>query len=391
VYDDDRRNRVLPVIPDIRPSTFEITFMSVKTFARRGHVTAAGLASAVFAVLLFAYMLHRAGTDTLVRSVLRIGVGGFAAILALSGPRLMIRTLTWRLCLDDRRALSFREAFSVMLIGEALGNAIPFAGFLTEPAKAALVRKRVPLGECLSALVVENIIYSVTVGLVIVFGGAAFLIRFRPAAGAEEFGEALRLATVGSVLLVALLVSVAYLVLRANLRPVTPALEWLARHDVAPRAIERQVARVEAFEARITGFTSRHRDRLLPILALEALFQVAGVAEVYVTLALVVGAGGAGFLTALILESTGRVVNIAFKFVPMRLGVDEAGAALITRALGLGAAPGVMLGLVRKARIFTWTSVGMLLLLHRGLTVGGALDEAEAAAQGAEARGRLAP
>jgi hypothetical protein len=347
---------------------------------RRGHVTMAGLAAAALALLLFAYMLHQAGLRELLQSVLRIGPGGFAAILALSGVRLVVRTMTWRLCLDDPAPLRFREAFPVMLMGEALGNAIPFAGFLTEPAKAALVRRRVPLAASLSALVVENIIYSVTVGVVILFGGVAFLLRFRPAAGWEQTGEALQIATLGSLALVVLLVGVAYLILRADLKPATRALAWLHRHNVARHAIERQLQRVHDFEARVNGFTTRHRDRLLPLLALEALFQVAGVAEVYVTLALVVGTGASGLLTALILETTGRVVNILFKFIPMRLGVDEAGAALITRALGLGSTPGVTLGLVRKARIFTWTAAGVLLLLHRGLSVGRALDDAEAAA-----------
>ena len=60
----------------------------------------------------------------------------------------------------------------------------------------------------------------------------------------------------------------------------------------------------------------------------------------------------------------------------MRVGVDEAGAALVAAAIGFGAAVGVTLGVVRKARLLFWTAVGVLLLLHRGLSVGRALDEA---------------
>jgi hypothetical protein len=54
--------------------------------------------------------------------------------------------------------------------------------------------------------------------------------------------------------------------------------------------------------------------------------------------------------------------------VPLKLGVDEAGAALVAHALGLGSAAGVTLALVRKARVLTWTLVGLGLLIRRGLS-----------------------
>ena len=66
-------------------------------------------------------------------------------------------------------------------------------------------------------------------------------------------------------------------------------------------------------------------------------------------------------LIAFILETANRLTNVVFKFVPMRLGVDEAGSALLTTVLGYTSATGATLALVRKVRMLFWTAVGRVL------------------------------
>jgi hypothetical protein len=135
---------------------------------------------------------------------------------------------------------------------------------------------------------------------------------------------------------------------------------------------------VGTLETRIYSFYGRHRHKLLPLLLLEATFHAAGVAEVYVTLSFIVAGGKVTLLEALILESIGRIINIVFKFIPMRFGVDEAAAGTVSTVLGLGLPIGVTLAIVRKARILCWTAVGILLLARRGLTIRTMLHDAEA-------------
>jgi hypothetical protein len=108
--------------------------------------------------------------------------------------------------------------------------------------------------------------------------------------------------------------------------------------------------------------------RLGGVAAGEALFHVAGVAEVHVTLWLLLGSPPP-ILTSFVLEAANRIVNVIFRFVPIRLGVDEAGTALVTQIIGLGAAPGVTLALVRKARVLVWAGLGAALMLRRGIAI----------------------
>lgn len=318
---------------------------------------------------LFAYTLRHAGLDEIRDGVRRLGWGGFAAILALSGLRLVVRSRAWMRCVEGEPRLRFGAALDATLMGEALGNLTPLGNVISEPSKAAFVRGRVPFRAALSAIVVENIFYSASVALMIGLGASAFLLAF-------SMPEYLRAVSYGTLAGVAIVVSGAYVVLRANVRPLSATGAWLDARGLAPMWVSSRIPRVRRFEDGITTFTARNGRSLAPLALYEAAFHLAGVAEVYVTLALIVP-GGVTLLTALVVESTGRVINVLFKFVPLRLGVDEAGNALLALPLGLLPASLVTLALVRKARILTWTAAGVALLFGRGLSVRRAIDQAQ--------------
>ena len=116
----------------------------------------------------------------------------------------------------------------------------------------------------------------------------------------------------------------------------------------------------------IYGFVVRHRSAAAAVMLAEASFHALGVAEVHLTLTLLYGSAPA-LLTSFILETTNRLIQVVFKFVPLRLGVDEAGTAVFTQVLGLGSQTGVTLAIVRKARVLFWTAAGAVLLLREGL------------------------
>jgi len=69
--------------------------------------------------------------------------------------------------------------------------------------------------------------------------------------------------------------------------------------------------------------------------------------------------------------------GLANYLIPLQVGVNEAGTALSTGLLGLGAASGLTLGIVRKAREVCWTVVGFTLLIRHGLTARAVLADRE--------------
>ncbi len=327
--------------------------------------TLTGLATSLLGLGLLAYLVRQVGLATIADGARQVGLG-FLAIVALGGVRFLLRALAWRRCLDDPSRLGAREALAATLAGDALGNLTPLSVLVSEPAKAAFVRPGVPLGPALSALAVENFLYSLSAAAVVALGLAALL-------AGVALPEPLRTTIVVALGAVLGLLAAAGWTIGRRLAVASPAVRLL----LGPRVRHaRWLAQLESLEAKTFAVYERRRHRLPIVWLFEAGFHAAGVAEIYLTLWLLAG-GPPPVLTAFVLESVNRVITIAFKVVPLRLGVDEAGTALVTRALGLGTAAGVTLALVRKARVLVWVAAGLLLLVRRGLTVRQVLEDRE--------------
>jgi glycosyltransferase 2 family protein len=321
-----------------------------------------GIIFAVLGLALFVYFVNQAHPDQILAGIRRLGFG-FVLIIAISSIRQTVRSLAWTKCFEAPYRLRFIDAFQARLMGDALGNVIPLASVaVSEPSKAVFVRDRVPLIAALAALALENIFYSLSVILVIVSGTTALLLSF-------SLPKPLRIASMIALIVAALVAPLGYFVIHKQWRFISGLLSRLHRRGFARAKLEKAIPRAEMLEDRIYGFYSRHRGRLLPIFLLELCFHGAGVLEIYVTLSFISDVVAPTILTAFILESVNRVINVTFKFVPLRTGVDEAGTGMLSKVLGFSTAIGVTLAIVRKARDIFWTTVGMGLIVRKGLSL----------------------
>lgn len=346
----------------------------------------AGAAFALAGLGLFAYFVWRAGPDEIWSNISKIG-WGFAAIILLAGLRFAVRAQAWRLCFDDTHRLGLVEAFKAYLIGDAAGNVVPLGIVVSEPTKAAMASRRgVPFAATFSAIAVENIFYMLSVALFIFCGAAALLAAF-------PLPKVLRYSSYGIVAGAGAFVAFAAYALRREWRFLSAALRWTAARGVGRRALERRLGRVAAFEERIYGFYARNRRRFPLIVLCEAVFHALGVAESFLTIALIGGSRPTVF-SAFLFESVNRVITVVFKFVPLRAGIDELGTGHLARVLAFGMAAGVTLAIVRKARTVFWMAAGVGLLVARGLSLRGVAAEAErarAAALGEKPRADAVP
>ena len=156
--------------------------------------------------------------------------------------------------------------------------------------------------------------------------------------------------------------------MHGRLHAASRALDWLRRRGIRPAWTAGAADRARAVEDDLFAAYPREWPRLLPVAALELAFHVLAIAEVFLVLSLISGRPPS-LLEAFLFESTNRVVGAAFKFIPLRMGVDEAGSGLLAGLLAFGAATGVTLALVRKGRMLVWTSLGIAALAGRGLAV----------------------
>ena len=355
---------------------------SPKKRAHHRNLAPVGIIFALLGLLLFAYFVKKAGLTEITAGIGRLGAG-FVLILAISSIRHIVRSIAWIKCFEPPFSLRFRDALAARIMGDALGNIIPLASMaVSEPSKAVFVKDRVPLMVGLSALAVENIFYSLSVAIFIFSGTATLLLTF-------SLPKPLRYASLGALATTLVIMPLGYFLIRRQWRFLSGTLGLLGNRGIARNWMTKMMPRADTLEQRIYGFYERNQAAFLSIFALELVFHLAGVIEIYATLTYISPIAPT-LLTAFILESVNRIINVAFKFVPLRTGVDEAGTGMLSKVLGFTTTIGVTLAIVRKGRDIFWAMIGVALLLHKGFSLRHVEEDAAKSVKDARSTGDLA-
>ena len=332
-----------------------------------------GIIFGLLGLLLFAYFVSRAGVGLIFERIQQLGVG-FLLILVVSSIRYVVRSLAWTLCIDPPYRLSFRDALAARLMGDALGNIVPFVSVaVSEPSKAVFVKHRLPLVVGLSGLAIENIFYALSVALFIFSGTATLLLTF-------SLPKPLRIASIVALSVTLVIIPIAYFIILRQWRFLSGVLGYLGDRGVAKRLVAKVHPRAQALEERVYGFYAKSQRSFVSIFALDSCFHLAGVVEVFITLSFI-SPEPPTLTQAFILESVNRIINVAFKFIPLRAGVDEGGTGQVSRVLGFARGIGEALAIVRKARDIFWVTIGVLLMWKRGFSLRGLNNKAESPAR----------
>lgn len=315
--------------------------------------TLVNLTFALIGGVLLVFTVRRVGWFDVQRSLTDIG-WWYVLIVSLGGLRFAARSRAWQVC-AGALGLTFRRALSATLAGDALGNLTPLGLLASEPTKVFFVNDRVPTVTAVSSVAAENAFYVASVLVMVGAGALAFFeVANVPDAlrvGAQVVLGAVMVGGMGGLWIMrrqpAILSRVARLVAR-----------WSGRGHTAPD-------RLREIEVHFYAALTWPWTRIAHAFFWEAAFHAAAVIEVYLILQLLPTLRPVSWLDAFILETAGRLIVVVFKFVPYRLGVDEAGSAMVARALALDPAVGVALALVRRIRILFWNVVGLVLLAMR--------------------------
>lgn len=325
-----------------------------------------GIIFGLLGLFLFAYFVSAAGVGEILSNIQRLGAG-FLLILVVSSTRYIVRAAAWTRCIDPPHRLRFRDAFAARLMGDALGNIVPFvSAAVSEPSKAVFVKDRVPLIVGLSGLAIENIFYALSVALFIFAGTATLLLSF-------SLPKPLRYASIGALCATLVVMPLVFVILRSHSRFLSGAVGFLENRGIGRKVMSKLKPRAESLEDRVYGFYEKSQRSFISIFALDCCFHLAGVLEVFITLSFISPIPPT-LTQAFILESVNRIINVAFKFIPLRAGVDEGGTGQVSKVLGFAKDIGVALAIVRKGRDIFWVAIGVLLIWKRGFSLRGLND-----------------
>jgi hypothetical protein len=311
-----------------------------------------GALVSIFGLVLLVWQVKQAHPDQITAALAQIG-WGFLAILAVSFVRFGFRSLAWTTLMSGQ--LSLKGAIAATIAGDAIGNLTPLSLLVSEPAKALYLRDEAPASRSLAALTAENFFYSLSVAMFIILGTIAMLEAF-------DVPPELRLAGLVSLgLMAAVVAGACWLAWRE------PALISGALGRMPVPMLRGLAGRVQQFETSTYAFARQSPGRLGGVLACETGFHMLSFAESYYTIWLITGRSAP--LSAFVLDTFNRIVNVVFRAMPLRIGVDESSTAIVAPAVGLTSAVGVAIALVRKGRMLVWAAVGILLSIRKGIRV----------------------
>jgi len=319
----------------------------------RSRLAPLNIAIAVIGVALLIFTVQRVGGwSAVVSGVTSVG-WWFILVVIIGAARMGCRAGAWIACIEGAE-LRFRDAFWAVLAGDTAGNLTPLGVFASEPTKILMTRARLSTVTSIASVAIENAVYTASVLVVLLAGTWLFLQRAAVPAGLEQIAEVI-LAVIAIAAVIGVWVARARPAVLSRLAPLVARLAGRAN---APADAVKEV------ESRIYGVMQWPAGRILRVIAWDVLFHCLAVLEVWMVMRLLTGGDATTIVDAFLMESAGRFVTVAFKFVPYRLGIDEAGSGAVAQVLGLGAAMGVTLALVRRLRIIVLNAFGLLKLVH---------------------------
>jgi hypothetical protein len=282
----------------------------------------------------------------------------FLPVVALGGAHQCMRAVALRQCLVRDVRVRFIDALAIRLSGESVQSLTLTGPVLSQPTSAWLLERHgLTLSEAFAATLTEYLSYSFVTAAISLAG----LLYLTSTLTVPPALHAFALVIVG-LCAAFLLASVVAIVRRFYL--IGTIIGWLAGTGVLRGRLRPNVAWINGMEDLLLSILHDRPARFGRILALELFAQALLVAELFWLMrALRIVTPVA---IPLVIEASSKGIDIAFLFVPMQMGVSEGAYALVFSTLGLSAAAGVAVALVRRARSLVIAGVGLVALSVRG-------------------------
>ena len=301
-------------------------------------------------LLLLGGLVHRLGGATLVANLRLVGWG----IILIVGQEILAivaNTLGWRAAFPcERPPPPFSQLLAARIAGDAVNYVTPTATLGGEFARARFLHGRASRLDLATSITVAKLSQTVAQAVFVAIGLLLVL-------AAVPLPNSVRIGLVtGAMLLCTLVFSVVLAQRRGMFAPLVRLAARLDRRGRLTGLAER-MGRLDAEIARV------HRGRRRPFLTSCAWFFLGwtlGALEIGLMLWLL--DVPVSVARALMIEVLSVAIDATLFFVPGKLGTQEGGKVLIFSALGLDAAKGLSLGVLRRIRELAWALVGLVIL-----------------------------
>lgn len=302
------------------------------------------------AVAAFVLVIRRIGAATIAGMIRQTG-RAFWLVTLLYAAHTVLRGVTlWQTLPPD--SLTLRRVITIRFGVEGVEMLTLTGPFVAEPAKAWLLQRAGLDGpKAVGAVVGEYLLYNLTAAWLAAASLSVLLLR-------GILPGPLRLPIAGMLGAVAVLTLGCLAAAITGKGIIAPLVNRVSRR-VAPSHADNATARVRDAEAILVSVLHDSPRRLAAVLAVE----LAGHALLALEIKVLLDALGfhVGLPTAFIVEGGVKFIGLVFFFVPGQLGASEGTYAALLSVLGLPAAAGITIALVRRARAVVVGTIGLVL------------------------------
>lgn len=268
-----------------------------------------------------------------------------------------IDAVGWRLTLPaaDRARVPLAALYLTRMAGEAVNSVTPTATVGGEPVKAHVLRAwGVPVSDGMASVVLARTALIASQSLFVAMGVAALSYRMGHAWIAIGWLVTLAVMSVGFVVL---------LVRLQQRAPATVLVRLIGRFAPGWQLLERLARGAEAVDRRLEDYYRLERGAFVRTTGCHLIGWLLGVGEVMLMMALI--GHPVSVTDAFVIESLSQVVRALAIVIPGGIGTQEWGGMWLCELLGIPAAEGVTLWLLKRARETIFDGVGLAYLARR--------------------------
>lgn len=300
---------------------------------------------------MIALLVWHAGPRVVVGMLVRLG-WNFPAVAGIYAVHLAIRAAALRRTIL-RIPVTYADALRIRLSGDAMEK-LTFTGpFLAEPAKGWLLKQRgLPTADAFAAVATEYLLYTLvsswlaTLAVSLLLARGALPPTVRPGA---VVALAVTIAFMAAFVFAAVTgIGLIVPILRASRVLIGRRRADYAAHEFGP------------VEGVLVAFLHAHPGRMAEVLAMETLAHLLLISEIWIVIQAL--SLPLSWTDPLILEGGAKFIATAFAFIPGQVGASEGVYALLAGAIGLPAAAGLTLALVRRMRGLLVAAAGVVVL-----------------------------
>jgi hypothetical protein len=309
----------------------------------------------ILALGFYVWFLRHFGFSHVVDSVRLVG-WGLAGTIALEAVSRLMNTVGWRVTIQNcPRGLRFSELFVARIAGEAIDYVTPSAQLGGQFVMALMVRQKLAMAAGLASVVVASLAEGI--GQIGFISGA--LIAALPFEA--RINNLFWPVAAGMLFAVALVVGFFYVQLK---HPFSHLWKAAAKFSVLQLVNPVVQAAAADADALLIEFYAQQKARFALACLCYLVAWSMGPLEILIYLRLL--NQPVAWMTPLLVEALGLLVERATFLIPGKLVSQEGGKALILGVLGYPAGIGFAIGLLRRLKEIAWVFFGLTgLAVHR--------------------------